>query len=92
MKEKMINIGIGVLLGVIITSICFTIYINAKGIGKRHDFRDQPQIKQSQDFRRDDKKTKELPNGEKPNTTNGSPTNTQSTQKPQENVQEQSNS
>ena len=87
MKEKLINIGIGVLIGVVITSIGFLIYINAKGIGKKPNFGQPPQMKQMQD--RDSRKgtPPELPKGEKPNSSNDE--NSKTTQ---ENGQTQSNS
>ena len=84
MKEKLTNISIGVLIGAIITSICFIIYINVKGIGRRHDFGGPPQMRQAQELRRDNKGKKSLPNGQKQNSNDESSTSAPSQEQPQQ--------
>lgn len=66
MKERIINILIGVLIGVVITSIGFVIYINASGVNKRHNLGNPPQMMQCQDFGRNDRGMQGMPNGEQP--------------------------
>ena len=85
MKEKLINIGIGVVIGVIVTSICFIVYINVKGIGKKRGFDGPPKMNQSQSFNKDGKTPPEFPNkdGQK---------NTDDTSKTQKSQQGESNS
>lgn len=85
MKEKLINIGIGVLIGAIITATGFTIFINAKGVGKRPDFGDRPQMKQMQDKDGNKKTPPELPNGKEQKNNDDSSASTQETQKTESN-------
>lgn len=85
MKEKLINIGIGVLIGAIVTSIGFTIYIKTKGVGKRPDFGDRPQMKQMQDRDNNGKKLPELPNVKEQKNNDDSSASTQETQKTESN-------
>ena len=65
MKKRLINIGIGVIIGVVITSIGFIIYINAKGVGRKPDFSKPPQMTQGQEFKKDGKGKPNFSNGEK---------------------------
>ena len=81
-KQKLINIGIGVLIGAIITSICFIICINVKGVGRRHDFDGRPQMTHSQEFRKDDKGKQAFPNAQKKNSNDGNSTSTPSQEQP----------
>ena len=90
MKQKLINIGIGVLIGVIITSICFIIYINVKGVGRKHDFDGRPQMIQGQEFRRDDKGKQDFSNDKKQKSNDGSSTSAPLQEQPQQTQQSNS--
>lgn len=59
MKDKVLPFIIGVLIGAIITSVGFMIYLNTHKIGRRHDFNRQPQMKQSQSSMRDERSFQE---------------------------------
>lgn len=95
MKDKILTLIIGVLIGAIITSAGFVIYMKTNNTGKNHNFGKQPQMNQSQDGNQGRGTPPDLPNGEKPSgnqkgeTTNGNSNNDTSTQK---NEQTQSNS
>ena len=65
MKNKILPFIIGMLIGAIIASAGFLIYIKANN-NKRPDFRGAPpQMNQSQDSRSSNGTPPELPNGEK---------------------------
>lgn len=53
MKDKVLPFIIGVLVGAIIASAGFMIYINTHKIGRKHDFNRLPQMNQSQSSMRD---------------------------------------
>lgn len=75
MKNKILPFIIGLLIGAIIASAGFVIYIKANN-NKRPDFRGTPpQMNQSQDSSNNGGTPPELPNGEKPgDSTNGETT------------------
>lgn len=94
MKEKVLPFIIGVLVGAIIASAGFMIYINTHKIGRKHDFNRPLQMNQSQDSSSSNGTPPELPNGEKPSENpNGETTNNNANSTDaQNNEQTQSNS
>ena len=95
MKNKILPFIIGVLIGAIIASAGFLIYIKANN-NNRPDFRGTPpQMNQSQDSSSSNGTPPELPNGEKPSgNSNGeaSENNNANSTDAQNNEQTQSNS
>ena len=94
MKNKILPFIIGVLIGAIIASAGFVIYIKANN-NKRPDFRGTPpQMNQSQDSSSSNGTPPELPNGEKPsgNSNGETPDNNANSTDAQNNEQTQSNS
>ena len=94
MKNKILPFIIGVLIGAIIASSGFVIYIKANN-NNRPDFRGTPpQMNQSQDSSSSNGTPPELPNGEKPSENpNGETTdNSANSTDAQNNEQTQSNS
>lgn len=59
MKDKVLPFIIGVLIGAIIASTGFMIYINTHKIGRKHDFNRPPQMNQSQSSMRDRRRLQE---------------------------------
>ena len=66
MKGKIVPLIIGILIGAIITSAGFIIYMKTTKKGGRPDFKDFPQMDQSQDSDQNRGTPPDLPNGEKP--------------------------
>lgn len=52
MKDKILTLVIGILIGAIITAIGFVVYMKTSDAGKRPDFDNFPQTRQSGDSRR----------------------------------------
>ena len=85
MKDKILTLIIGILIGAIITSAGFVIYINTNKKGKGHDLGRPPQMNQSQDSKQNGGTPPELPNGEAPKGNNGNTTNTENNEQTQSN-------
>ena len=67
MKNKILPLIIGILIGAIIASAGFIIYIKTNNLSKRPDFGGKmPQMNQSQDANKDGRTPPDFPNGEKP--------------------------
>ena len=85
MKSKVLTLIIGILIGAILASAGFAIFINTNKLEKRPDFGAPPQMNQMKDSNQDGETPPELPNGETPNNNDNSATT-------QDNEQIQTNS
>ena len=96
MKEKILTLIIGVLIGAIVASAGFVIYIKTSNTGKKHDFGGPPQMHQMQGSSENRGTPPEMPNGEKPdsngnagdaaNANNGTPASTQNSEQAKSNT------
>ena len=74
MKDKILTLIIGMLIGAIIASSGFVIYMkanNTNNTNQRPDFDNPPQMNQNQNFNPNGDMPPELSNGEKPNKNDG---------------------
>ena len=95
MKDKILTLTIGILIGAIIASAGFVIYNKTNKGHRKYDFGEPPQMNQGQDGNQNSGTPPVFPNGEKPS---GRPNkdakneNSQNTTSTQTNEQTQSNS
>ena len=66
MKDKILTLIIGILIGAIITAIGFVIYMKTNNVNETPDFGNLPQMNQGQNFNQNGGTPPEFPNGEKP--------------------------
>lgn len=78
MKDKILTLIIGILIGAIITSAGFIIYNKSHNRNKRPDFGTPPQMHQRQNLNQNNGTPKDFPNDEK---SNENSTNTQNNNK-----------
>ena len=73
MKDKILTLIIGILIGAIIASAGFVIYIKTNNTNKGPGSGTPPQMNQSQDGNQNGGTPPTLPNGEMPNNNDGTP-------------------
>ena len=83
MKNKILTLIIGILIGAIIASVGFIIYIKTNNTNKGPEFGEPPQMNQSQN--QNGVTPPDLPNGEAPNSNNGDSTSNQINEQTQSN-------
>ena len=94
MKDKILTLIIGILIGAIIASAGFVLYIktnNKNNTNQRPEFVNPPPMNQNQNFNQNGDMPPELPNGEKPNKNGGTPQEFQNGKKTKNNSGNSSN-
>lgn len=73
MKDKILTLIIGILIGAIIASTGFIIYIKTNNKGRKHDFGAPPQMNQSQNSSQNRDTPPEMPSGNNSSQNSGTP-------------------
>ena len=85
MKDKILTLIIGILIGAIIASAGFIIYNKTNNKNKRPDFGAPPQMNQSQDSNQNGGTPPEMPSGNNNSQNNGTPPELPNGETPNEN-------